>query len=335
METTARGSPGRKPLRHRYSRSLRQWPSLDTITTTPGRSVVSCSCQVIPNRSATIPNCSASVAASVEDSTWTRMKNCRLAGLPYCWESRMLLPRSARKPDTACTIPGRSGHDRVRTSSWPRPHPVMRAAARASGLLDQRDVELEGDLLADQRRRRRPSGDVEATPQSLRLILVLPSKPTRKLPHGSTDCPVFSNSIVTGFVVSLMVRSPVRTKSSSPFASALVLTKVIVGCFSTSKKSAVRTWASRSSFPVSTLAASISIVAVLFATLSSSRWTSPVQFVNWPRTVVDHRVLGGEAESAVGDVEVVVAGECGGGLCHVPCSFDARIGCRDVACISN
>ena len=46
-------------------------------------------------------------------------------------------------------------------------------------------------------------------PQSLRLMVVAPSKPARMLPYGSLAAPVNSKSIVTGFVTSLMVRSPV------------------------------------------------------------------------------------------------------------------------------
>ncbi len=42
---------------------------------------------------------------------WTRMKKRCVAGSPYCAESRMLRPRSARKPVTLCTMPGWSGHE--------------------------------------------------------------------------------------------------------------------------------------------------------------------------------------------------------------------------------
>ncbi len=114
-----------------------------------------------------------------------------------------------------------------------------------------------------------------------------------------------------------MVRSPVRTNSSSLFFSALVLTKVISGCFSTWKKSSARTWASRSSLPVVTLSAWMVMLALLFAMLSSSRWTVPVQFVKWPWTVATMACFAAKPSPAVGGVEVVVAGEGGGGLCHV------------------
>ena len=44
-------------------------------------------------------------------------------------------------------------------------------------------------------------------------MVVAPSKPTRRLPNGSRAEPVCSNSIVTGLVTSLMVRSPVMVQS--------------------------------------------------------------------------------------------------------------------------
>ena len=49
----------------------------------------------------------------------------------------------------------------------------------------------------------------QLTPQSLRLTVVVPSKPMRWLPNGSTAVPVYSKSTVTGLVTPLMVRSPV------------------------------------------------------------------------------------------------------------------------------
>ncbi|CPU61820.1 Uncharacterised protein [Mycobacteroides abscessus] len=43
------------------------------------------------------------------------MKNRPESGSPNCCDSVMLPPRRARAPATACTIPGPSGHESVRT----------------------------------------------------------------------------------------------------------------------------------------------------------------------------------------------------------------------------
>jgi len=44
------------------------------------------------------------------------------------------------------------------------------------------------------------SGAFQATPQSLRLIVVEPSKPMRSLPNGSVAAPSNVKSTVTGLV---------------------------------------------------------------------------------------------------------------------------------------
>lgn len=47
------------------------------------------------------------------------MKKVDVVESPYCCESTMLRSCWARKPVTACTMPGLSGHDSVRVySSW-------------------------------------------------------------------------------------------------------------------------------------------------------------------------------------------------------------------------
>ena len=56
------------------------------------------------------------------------------------------------------------------------------------------------------------SAAFQVRPQSLRLTVSSPSKPTRGLPNGSTAEPVSSKSMVTGLVTSLMVRSPVTVQ---------------------------------------------------------------------------------------------------------------------------
>ncbi len=72
------------------------------------------------------------------------------------------------------------------------------------------------------------SAAFQVRPQSLRLMVVSPSKPTRRLPKGSRAEPVCSNSMVTGYVASLMVRSPV-TAQSEPSRFTSVELNVIVG----------------------------------------------------------------------------------------------------------
>src|SRR4051812_34734210 len=80
--------------------------------------------------------------------TCTRRKKVDVPGLPYCCESRMFASCDASRPDTACTMPGRSGHDKVRTSSCtPSPCHAKELLLRA---LHGGDVELELDLLADE-----------------------------------------------------------------------------------------------------------------------------------------------------------------------------------------
>ncbi len=48
----------------------------------------------------------------------TRMKNFLVEGSPNCWESTMFRLCWARKPVTACTMPGRSGQESVRMYSF-------------------------------------------------------------------------------------------------------------------------------------------------------------------------------------------------------------------------
>ena len=110
----------------------------------------------------------------------------------------------------------------------------------------------------------------QLTPQSLRLTVVVASKPALVLPHGSWPTPPNSTSKVTGLVTSLMVRSPV-TSQSSPSRSTLVETKVISGNSSMARKSLLRRCSSRWALRVSMLAALIVTLALELAGLSPSR----------------------------------------------------------------
>ena len=71
--------------------------------------------------------------------------------------------------------------------------------------------------------------------------------------------PVYSNSIVIGFVTSLIVRLPSTESLSEPESLTDVEAKVIFGKFATSKKSGDCRWPSRSALRVSTEATLISI----------------------------------------------------------------------------
>src|SRR6516225_5448024 len=114
-----------------------------------------------------------------------------------------------------------------------------------------------------------PGAAFQFTPQSLRLIARLPSKPTRKVPRGSVLAPVSLKSTVTGLVTPWMVRSPVTAKVVSPACSTLVEVKVMAG------------W-----LPVWMLFARIVSWALDFDGSSPSRWALPSNSPNCPGTLV-------------------------------------------------
>src|SRR5690606_11215180 len=94
------------------------------------------------------------------------------------------------------------------------------------------------------------SGMLKSMPQSLRLSCPVASTPMRVPPHGSLPSPRISTASSIGLVTSLMVRSPVTTKSVSPLRTTPVETNFMVGVVSTLKKSLERRWLSRSAVPV-------------------------------------------------------------------------------------
>ena len=78
--------------------------------------------QVIWNDSATQVKSRSSSAAwrpGCGTEKCTRMKNRPPSGSPNCWLVMMLAERCTRKPDTAYTMPGLSGQERVRMNSSP------------------------------------------------------------------------------------------------------------------------------------------------------------------------------------------------------------------------
>ncbi|KLU09817.1 hypothetical protein ABL57_10200 [Kocuria sp. SM24M-10] len=122
----------------------------------------------------------------------------------------------------------------------------------------------------------------QVMPKSLREMVVSAEKPARVTPKASTTTPLNSVASSTVRVTSLMVSSPVMVPSSPSKATA-VERKVIVGCCSTSKKSALRTWPSRSAFFVSMEAICTVAVSVESSTGSATRsWASTSPKV--PRT---------------------------------------------------
>src|SRR3954451_17910699 len=54
------------------------------------------------------------------------------------------------------------------------------------------------------------SATLKSKPQWRRLAVALPSKPARKLPHGSLAVPVSSKSTETGLVLPLIARSSIK-----------------------------------------------------------------------------------------------------------------------------
>src|SRR5262245_24538761 len=95
-------------------------------------------------------------------------------------------------------------------------------------------------------------------PQSSRSTSPLAENAASTPPQGSETIPLNAMSSVIGFVTLRTVRSPVM-RPRTPLHSTLVLLNVIVGYFSTSKKSGDFRCPSRSAMPVLTVAVSIEI----------------------------------------------------------------------------
>src|SRR6476620_9035752 len=110
----ARTSMASRPLFQRNSRSLRQWPSLLTRMTVFIGSAAACSFQRMPNFEARSAISSRRVISLWSHAKRTRMKNRPVPWSLYCAASSILPPRSSRKPETAWTMPVRSGQERVR-----------------------------------------------------------------------------------------------------------------------------------------------------------------------------------------------------------------------------
>ena len=124
----------------------------------------------------------------------------------------------------------------------------------------------------------------QLTPKSLRLSLPVTSKPVFWPPRPSLVKPFAVTVSVTGFVTPRIVRSPVTSYASLPFAAIFVDLNVISGNFAVSKKSAELRCLSRFGTPVSMLVASIFRSTELSSGFARSRTIVPSNFANWPPT---------------------------------------------------
>src|SRR3954452_6834174 len=118
LDTTATRSAWRLPARHRKMRSLRQWPTFGTITSTRC-GLSSASWKSIANSSATsdrkaADSCVASVSVSPRATNSVRRKSACRMGSSNCRCSTMSQPCPKRNAVTAWTMPGRSGQLNVR-----------------------------------------------------------------------------------------------------------------------------------------------------------------------------------------------------------------------------
>ena len=147
----------------------------------------------------------------------------------------------------------------------------------------------------------------------MRLISVLALNPARWSPHGEATVPRYSRSSVTGRVTSLIVRSPVSLYSPSPASSTLVERKVMVGYFSTSKKSALRRCSSRPASPLLTPATSMTATTDDSSGFSAIV-TVPLVTREPAADLGHHQVAGGERHVGVRGVERPGAGGRQGGL---------------------
>ena len=122
-------------------------------------------------------------------------------------------------------------------------------------------------------------------PKSARLIFVVADAPIRTLPHGSLCSGVGpSTARTTSRVVPRIVRSPVTSRLEPVVRRALFDTNVMLGWFSTSKKSALRRCVSRCASRV--LMDPTSMVASIWSVSGRERspFTAPDSFWNSPRT---------------------------------------------------
>ena len=117
METTSGMRAGSEPVACRNSRSLRQWPKRETMTSTGIRVSASWICHCMWKDAPVAAKPLHSALRSTPGSSarkCTRMKKTPVSGSPYCWLSTIEQPVTSRKLATACTMPRWSGHVSVR-----------------------------------------------------------------------------------------------------------------------------------------------------------------------------------------------------------------------------
>ena len=225
--------------------------------------------------------------------------------------------RLPRLPARARRVHARSVARRPRRTTKARPgsgRAFVGVWAQASGAFWMAEMSNSSLIFSETSTPPVSSAAFQVRPQSLRLMLVPPSKPMRRLPNGSRAEPVDSKVIVIGLVSPLMVRSPVMTQSS-PSRSTLVEEKVISLLLSASKKSADLRWPSRSATPVSMLAVWMVSETVRVGRVGGVDVGGAGELGEVAADRGDHRVAGAEAEAGVGRVDGVVAGDVldGGG----------------------
>lgn len=125
----------------------------------------------------------------------------------------------------------------------------------------------------------------QVMPHSSRSISPLAVNEAVVVPNGSGLTPSKSASSTTSFVTSLIVRSPTSSNVLASLGRTSLDRNVSFGYFSTSRKSGLRRWVSRSVLFVSMLAASISTLTEL-SSGSSAMLTAPDTLLNRPRIFV-------------------------------------------------
>src|SRR5450756_2445845 len=143
-------------------------------------------------------------------------------------------------------------------------------------------------------------------PQFSRSIFVSAEKKARCPPKGSLICPLYSVFSVTGLVTPRIVRSPWIFQSSPPSRFTRLLVNVSSGNTSTSRKSGLRRWSSRSWVRVSMLGA-LMVTLMLDCVGSSAMCSAPSNSPKRPLTLATIRCRASNS--------TVV---CAGSSTHVP-----------------
>src|SRR5450631_815402 len=129
------------------------------------------------------------------------------------------------------------------------------------------------------------SAEFQESPKSFLLIFAVAESPIRVLPHGSLPGSLGpSTANVTDLVIPCKERSPGTAYSPKPVRFTLFDLNVIVGNFSTLKKSALFRCASRCASPVVKVATSIDASIVDWEMSAAFSLNAPVMPVKYPLT---------------------------------------------------